>query len=296
MKKAFAFIRRSLFLIVFIVLFIAAELWLTENNPIINSGLFWLDDFEVTRRDHPEAVWDKVIFGSSELISGYLEQESSSGYVNLGVDYGVITDLYTLLTGGYIEVGSELVLALNWCSLYDELDTNPTYIWHKKWYEPYFYFQRDRLSSLLTSGFDRLLRGESFIENRYDGQTKIYYYGRMTEAELDTRMKKLDELFWSNGARAYTENLEAMRMVFDWCAENGIRVRALWLPSNPDAEMNPVDSQARELARLECREAGVEFYDMTGMLEAECFYDNGHMNKEYGAVVFTALLDGWLTQ
>lgn len=31
----------------------------------------------------------------------------------------------------HINIGSELVIGLNYLTLYDEFETNPTYIWHK---------------------------------------------------------------------------------------------------------------------------------------------------------------------
>ena len=40
----------------------------------------------------------------------------------------------------------------------------------------------------------------------------------------------------------------------------------------------------REAARDVCEAAGVEFYDMTDALAADCFYDTGHMESTYGAV------------
>ena len=33
---------------------------------------------------------------------------------------------------------------------------------------------------------------------------------------------------------------------------------------------------------------------MTDALDAECFYDTGHLDYDYGAVVFTEVLDEWL--
>ena len=119
--------------IIAIVLAIAVgDLALTYNNFIVNSDYFVKNDFEITQYKHPEKVWDKVFFGNSVVISAYMEDKSSKGYVNLGLDYGVVTDLWEMIEKKHINIGSELVIGLNYLTLYDEFETNPTYIWHKK--------------------------------------------------------------------------------------------------------------------------------------------------------------------
>lgn len=288
------FLRRGGFIAAVLVIVILADLALSASGFIQKSGFFWLDDFEITQRDHPEEVWERVIFGSSELISAYREDLSGAGYVNLGMDYGTVCDLVEILDGGHITVGSELVLALGWGAMYDDMDTNPTYEWHRKWYEPYFYFQRDRLSGLVTDDLKALL-GEGEIRRRvWTEQRKAYYYGNMTQEELDERREKLHGLYFDGDLGLYAENLAAMDEVFAFCEENGIRVRVLWLPENPLVEPEPLDLELRESCREKCADAGVEFYDMTDALGAECFYDTGHLDYDYGAAVFTEVLDEWL--
>ena len=154
------FLKRGGFIAAVLIIVLLADIALSASGFIQKSGFFWLNDFEITRRDHPEAVWDRVIFGSSELVSAYREDLTTADYVNLGMDYGTVRDLVEMLEGGHITVGSDLVLALNWGAMYDDMDTNPTYEWHRKWYEPYFYFQRDRLSEFVT---DNLKIGRAHV-------------------------------------------------------------------------------------------------------------------------------------
>ena len=116
----------------------------------------------------------------------------------------------------------------------------------------------------------------------------------MSQAELEERVVKLHELYLTGGIADFQQNLAALNDVFDFCAENGIRVRALWLPENPAVELDSVDVEVREAAREVCESAGVEFYDMTDALGSDCFYDTGHMEYTYGAVQFTEVLDKWL--
>ncbi len=288
------FFKKGGFVAAVIVLFIVLDLLFAASGWVQNSGFFWLNDFEITRRDHPEEVWDRVIFGSSELVSGYREDLTTADYVNLGMDYGVITDLVKMLEDGDIKVGHELVLALNWCALCDTLDTNPTYVWHRRWYEPYFWFQRDRLAEFVSDNWRAVLRDGELRRRTYLTQTKAFYYGWMTEDELSQRMDTLHERFWAQGVGGYEKNLEALGEIFDFCAENGIRLRALWLPENQALAEDATNAELRVLARERCEAAGIEFYDMTTMLSDECFYDTGHINYDYGAVIFTEVLDRWL--
>ena len=174
------------------------------------------------------------------------------------------------------------------------MDTNPTYEWHRKWYEPYIYFQRDRIAGLITDTFKALIRNGDFRTRGYLTQTKAYYYGHMSVPELEERVVKLHELYLTGGIADFRQNLAALNEVFAFCEKNGIRVRALWLPENPAVGLDPVDVEVREAARDVCEAAGVEFYDMTDALAADCFYDTGHMEYTYGAVVFTEVLDKWL--
>ena len=204
-----------------LVLAFVLDFALAQSYWVRDSGYFWLDDFELTQREHPEEVWEKVIYGSSELTSGYREDLSESGYVNMGMDYATITDLVEILEGGHITVGSELVLALNWGALSDIMDTNPTYEWHRKWYEPYFYFQRDRIAGLITDTFNALIRGGEFRTKQWLTQTKAYYYGQMSQAELEERVVKLHDLYLTGGLADFQENLAALNEVFAFCEEHG---------------------------------------------------------------------------
>ena len=288
------FLKRGGFIAAVLIIVLLADIALSASGFIQKSGFFWLNDFEITRRDHPEKVWDRVIFGSSELVSAYREDLTTAGYVNLGVDYGTVRDLVEMLEGGHITVGSDLVLALNWGAMYDDMDTNPTYEWHRKWYEPYFYFQRDRLSEFVTDNLKALLGEGDFRRRTYTQQQKAFYYGNMTQSELDERREKLHGLYFEGGTELYADNLAALDEVFAFCEAEGIRVRVLWLPENPLVEPEPLDLELRELCREKSEAAGVEFYDMTDALDAGCFYDTGHLDYDYGAVVFTEVLDEWL--
>lgn len=296
MSRVLKAIEKCRFIAVMLAMMIVSEIVLTVTDPMKYCTAFARNDFELTQLAHPEKVWDKVFFGNSSVISGFMEEYSRTDYVSLGLDYGVVTDLYEMLTEGDITVDTELVIGMDWGLFYDEMDTNPTYIWHRKWYEPYLYFERDRIYTLLTDGTRRILRGQNFVDYSREGQTKGFYYGHMTAEELEERLERLDNLFFKNGTGMYANNLKALEQVFNYCKEHDIRVRCVWLPQNPDAEINEVEWAVHEMAKEVCMENEVEFYDIIDALGPECFYDTGHINYEYGAKVFTEFIDGWLEQ
>lgn len=282
------------FLLAVLLLFLALDLGLRASGWVQNSGYFAPDDFEITRRDHPEPVWDGVIYGSSELISGYREELSETGYVNLGMDYATVEDLCQLLEGGYIQVRGELILAVNWCLVWDDLDTDPTYIWHKGPLEPWVYFQRGRLFSLVRDDVRALLHGQPLRQATHGDDRKEIYRGHMSDAEHEARMERLNSLYFSHGKAGYDGNLAALEQLLDWCEKHELPVRAFWLPENPARSLGPVNDEVHAACEALFARRGMELYDMKDFFGAECFYDTGHFEYDEGAPLFTKELDKWI--
>lgn len=288
--KAWRQCRFLVLLLAFFLLFDCAAAF--AGSRYINAGYVVMNDYEITRRDHPEAVWDRVFFGNSVVISAYREDLSRSGYVNLGLDYGVVTDLWELLDEGHLDIGSELVLGLNYLTLYDDFETNPSYIWHRGALEPYAYFQRDDLLQMCKDAAKTLLgRGPSpaFAEMR-----KAVYYGSLSGAELAEKMETYDERFFHLPAEAFSENLAALDKVGGWCAEHGVRLRVLWMPWNPSVEQPALSLGLRDAVADWCGGNGVTFVDFGDRFDVTCFHDVGHLNYEFGAYHFTEEVDKWL--
>lgn len=106
------------------------DILLTSADPVGKSTLFIKNDFEKIKLTHPGKVYEKVFYGNSVVISAFIEEESKSGYVNMGVDYGTIEDLSKILKKNMVSIGTELVVGANYLTFLDTLDTNPTYPWH----------------------------------------------------------------------------------------------------------------------------------------------------------------------
>ena len=268
--------------------------WLAHNNFIVDSNIFVKNDFEITQYDHPEKVWDKVFFGNSVVISAYMEEESKSGYINCGLDYGVVTDLWEMINEGYVNIGSELVIGLNYLTLYDDFDTNPTYKWHKKWYQSYAYFERDRFYPLITGSFERLINGESVPPMTYTYQDKAVYHGKVEDKALREKFKEYENEFFNKSIDDYSKNFEALTKIIGYCNENNIRLRVVHMPWNPDFEKPELVRNVRTKTDEILTRYGIEVLDLEDSFGAEYFYDTGHLNYDVGSPVFTQTIDKWL--
>ena len=273
---------------------VVGDLALTYNNFIVNSDYFVKNDFEITQEHHPEKVWDKVFFGNSVVISSYMEDKSESGYINLGLDYGVVTDLWEMIEKRHINIGSGLVIGLNYLTLYDEFETNPTYIWHKKLYEPYAYFERDRFYPIITNGFDNILHGQSPMPYKYLPQEKSVYHGALSDRALNSAMERYEKEFFNLPDEKFENNIKALEKVISYCNKHNIRVRTVWMPWNPKLEQPELLHRVRAMAEEVCKNNNVEMLDLENAFGSECFYDTGHLNYDVGSPIFTEKIDEWL--
>ena len=279
--------------LVVLLCLIAADTILTYFNPIKYSTYMYRNDFELTQLKHPEKVWDKVFFGSSSVVAAYMEEESEHDYINMGVDYGQIRDLSAMLRGSFIEVGSEIVLGLNYLSLYDDFDTNPAYIWHKKVYTPYPYFQRDRLHPFMTDLFSGILSG-NLPRPISEGQEKRAYHGHMSEEELHQRRLGYYERYWDLDISQFDINFNELEYLISYCEDNGIRLRAVWMPWSEMLEVPSIALQVKDRADAMFRDKGIDTLDLMDAVPAEYFHDFGHVTIERGAPYFTKIIDKWL--
>jgi hypothetical protein len=295
MKWLTKVLKKYIFLIVLVVVFVAADAVIAHYVPsyIIGSGRFWLNDFELTQRDNPEEVWDKVFFGNSAVYAAYRQEESESGFVDLGMDDAVLTDLWDMLRKGDVKIGSDLVLGLNWLTLYDDFETNPNYIWHRGALEPYCYFQRDRLREMLVDEV-KLLALRSSVAADYASQTKTRYSSCLSDEALADKAVDFAQRYWSASPDAFENNYAALEKIIEYCNKNDIRVRVVWMPWNPKVEMPDLVRDVMESVNSICNDYGVEVHDMTDSLDAECFADIAHLNYEYGSHRFTKEVEGWL--
>lgn len=267
---------------------------LTHSRLIADSDYFVKNDFEITQCNHPEKVWNRVFFGNSVVISAFMEDSSNSGYINLGLDYGVVTDLRDMIKKNEINIGSELVIGLNYLTLYDEFDTNPTYIWHKKPYQPYAYFERDRFYPLITNGFDKLINGENPMPYKYLPQSKSVYHGRVDESAMRDKLKEYETEYFNQPLEKFSKNIAALTEVIEYCQKHDILVRIVWMPWNGRYEKPQLLKDVKNAANDAVKKYQIDILDLEDECPEEWFYDTGHLNYDIGSPQFTKILDNWL--
>lgn len=292
MKKS---IENILFLITLILLFTAFDFYLSKSTPVSNSNLFYKNDYEKTILTHDNKInYKDVFFGNSVVISAFDEKKTTSSYVNFGIDYGKISDLTKMLEKGYITVEDNIVIGLNYFTLMDKLDTNPTYPWHKNKLEPYLYFERDRLYNLIESNIGSLLSTGKLSDIRHNDLNKSVYYGKMSEEELFKKMDIHKKLYWELGMENYKDNFKALQDLSNYCNENGISLRAVWMPWYNDVKVPENPARVKEIAIEILNENNIEVLDLENSFPNECFHDLSHLNWEIGADRFTKEIDKWL--
>lgn len=284
----------GIFIIGLVIAIVLIDIKLTSIDPVGKSTLFKKNDFEKIKLTHPEEVYDKVFYGNSVVISAFIEENSKSGYINMGMDYGTVEDLSKILEKDMIKIGSELVIGVNYLTFLDTFDTNPTYPWHKDIYEPYPYFQRDRLHTFITDGIKNLLNKESFATKRYSNLNRYVYNGVLSDEELDEKIEKYIELYWNKGLEYYQENYKSLQKIIDYCKEKDIELRFVFFPWNDYIEKPGNVVAVEEKAKEIMKSNNIEFIDLSNAYAREYFHDLGHLNYEFGAVEFTKEIDKWL--
>ena len=262
-------------LIAFVLLIAVGDVALTYNSPIIKSDRFEKNDFEIIKNSHSEKVWDKVIFGSDAVTCAYMEGEK--GYVNLGLGGVKMTDLEKMIDTRHITLGTELVIGLDYTLFCGEDETE--YIWDKKIYEPYVYFERERLLPVIKNE-----TATSFVNE------KTVRRGVVHERE----MQKMVMQYESMTAQNLAENIASLENVIAYCNEKGINIRCVWMPWNVGYDKTAVLDEVRMTVDAVLSSHGIDVYDMESIFSVGDFYDVMHLNYDIGSPKFTALIDEWL--
>ena len=269
---------------------------LTKNDPVGKSTLFKKNDYEKIKLSNPNEIYDKVFYGNSVVISAFKEKESESGYINMGMDYATIKDLSKILKNDMIQIGTDLVIGVNYLTFLDTFDTNPTYPWHRKVYEPYLYFQRDKLHDFINSNLQMIIKERELELVRYNNFNRYVYHGILSDEEMDEKIEVYKSLYWNEGIESYQENLKELQEIINYCNERDIRIRVIYMPWN-DYIAKPVNVVlVEDEVKQILHSNNIQYIDLAGIYSKECFHDLGHLNYEFGAVEFTKEIDKWLIQ
>jgi len=281
------------FLLVLAVMFFALDTLLRAFNPIGHLPFFQKNDHEVTIAIHGTSDFDKVFFGSSPVVSAFRENYSISGFVEMGIVLGTVECILAMLERRYITISEELVLGLSIALLMDDLHTDPRYIWNRRRFEPYVYFYRDRLNTFFVSAITNFLNGNFYLQ-RHPSLEKWLYFGTISDEALEAMIESHMERFWFADISTFSDNLAALERLVAFCEHNNIRLRAVWMPVNPDVPSPEL--YERVFAKVNGILGGIEVLDLFDAFPRSHFYDIGHMNDIPGAVDFTREIDKWLVR
>ena len=289
-----SFIRRNTFLLLLVVFFIGSDMVISYIDPINNMKIFYKNDLEKTRILHPYKVWEKVFFGNSTVIASYMENNSKSGYINMGINYGKLTDLREILDRHLVTVSKDIVIGMNFFTLMDDLPTDPYYIWNRKAYEPYVYFYRDQFKKLITDTIETWTTGKP-VNTRFSSLTrKELYYGRLSDEKLKAKVEEYEEKYGNLTLEDFSDNVQALREVIAFCQKNGIRLRVIWMPWNqyyqPPEYVNALKQEVNGILA----ENRIEVVDWSQKIDRKYFHDLGHLNIGQGAPLFTKEIEPWL--
>mgnify|MGYP005836120633 CR=1 FL=1 len=283
----------SFLLLVFIVFF-SLDILIANWDPVNRYGFFYQNDFSKTVQVHNKRPWPKVFFGSSIVTGAYREDLSSSKLVNLGIDYGKVTDLEKLLEGGYLNNTKNLVLGLNYMTLMDNLPTNPYYQWHRRFYQPYVYFYRTPIRWYLERDLKALVKSQPLFTIDPAAFKKEIYEGRMTKEQLQQKVESYSKRFGHNTVNDFQVNLQALEKVIKHCEENKIELKCVWMPVNPVYDLPQYAKDVKSQADAILAKYNITTVDWTSRFGSEYFHDLVHMSWEKGAPEFTREFDKWL--
>lgn len=290
MNKKMSFV----FVMGIIVGLITLDIILTKIDPVANSTIFEKNDFEKVRDIYPYKSYKKIFYGNSAVMEGYLEEKSTSDFIDISISYGTIKDLYEMLEQKKLLVDDEIVFGINYLNFLDNFETNPSYSWHRKWYEPYLYFQRDRIYQVITKGIDRKLLGNSFIETRYKSKPIYIPEPILKDLDLDKKLAIHKRELWTKEIEEYKINLDYLQKTIDFCEKEKIEFRCVFLPWNDRVEkpknVRKVEKKAKEILDRN----NIEYTGFNSTYPREMFADVGHLTYGYGAVEFTKEIDKWL--
>ncbi len=299
-SKAASRTRRYGFLIGLAVLFLLADLALAWWNPMESSRRFYKNDFTKTLYHHSWARTGSVFFGNSAVTGAYMEDKSSHPLTEMGLSYGRITDLKAILEKGLYQVKDELVVGIDVHTMIDDMQTDPTYQWFKKPYQPYIYAYRDYFRDSGTEAVKNLYAGAVELDagKLLDYQPrwidKELYFGLKEKAWMAERWDYYDKLWGHLTLPDFRENLDALAWVADYAAEHGLALRVIWMPWHKDFPKPPYVEPLKAEANRILEEHQTPVLDVMDRYSAEYFHDLVHLNREVGAPLFTKEVDEWL--
>ncbi|WP_284643344.1 hypothetical protein [Paenibacillus silviterrae] len=288
-----AFLRKNSFVLLLLAAFVLSDLALAYWDPMVTSRRFYKNDFTKTLYHHGWQDHGPVFFGNSAVTGAYIEQDSKSKLMEMGLSYGRPTDLKAILEQQRFRVEDELVIGIDVHTMLNVLPTDPTYPWFKPWYQPYVYAYRDYFRDSGTELVKNLALKMS-LEYEPRWIDKELYFGRKTDEELKKKWDEYEERFGWSAQPQYKEDVEALQWITEYCRTNNIAMRVIWMPWNRAYPLPRYMSGLQEDVNARLKASGVPVLDLLTAYDPKYFHDLVHLSRQEGAPVFTKEVDAWL--
>lgn len=298
--KLFAGLRRNSFVLLLLAFFICSDFAIAYWNPMETSRRFYKNDFTKTLYHHQWLDHGPVFFGNSAVTGAYIEDQSKSGLIEMGLSYGKLTDLKAILERGLFHVDQELVVGIDVHTMIDSLETDPTYQWFKPWYQPYVYTYRDYFRD----------SGTEFVRNLYKGildrdRSEMFTYvprwidkelypGQTPADELKKKWDDYDKRFGWMSQHDYKDNLQALDFIIRYAEEHQLKLRVVWMPWNKAYALPRYMPGLQEDVNQRLAAHQVPVLNLLQSYDARYFHDLVHLSRDVGAPVFTKEVDAWL--
>ncbi|KRE45204.1 hypothetical protein [Paenibacillus sp. Soil724D2] len=290
--KVAAFLKKNSFVLGLLLAIVVSDLLISWWNPMVSSRRFYKNDFTKTLYHHGWSQSGPVFFGNSSVTGAYIEEKSEAHLVEMGLSYGMLTDLKAILSNNLYQVKDELVIGIDVHTMLDSLETDPTYQWFKPWYQPYVYTYRDYFRDSGEEFARNLSKGSLTYEPRWID--KELYPGRKDDAFLKTKWTDYDKRFGSMTLKDFQANLDALQWVIQYANKHQLPLRVIWMPWNKGYTDPPYVASLMQEANRQLQAANVPTLDLLHKYDPRYFHDLVHLNREEGAPLFTKEVDSWL--
>ncbi|TDF93592.1 hypothetical protein [Paenibacillus piri] len=295
-----AILRKNSFVLLLLAAFVLSDLLISAWNPMVSSRRFYKNDFTKTLYHHQWQDRGPVFFGNSSVTGAFIEKDSTSGLVEMGLSYGKLTDLKAIMEQQRYQVEGPLVIGIDVHTMIDSLETDPTYPWFKPWYQPYVYTYRDYFRDSGTELVRQLYKGTVELNRSqllaYEPRwiDKELYYGRKPDEELRKKWDDYDRRFGWMTQSDYKDNLRALEWILQYAKDRQLPLRIVWMPWNKGYALPNYMNGLKQDVNRRLAAYQVPVLDLLQTYEPKYFHDLVHLSRQEGAPIFTKEVDAWL--
>ncbi|GIP35643.1 hypothetical protein [Paenibacillus sp. J2TS4] len=300
--RVLSFIRKNGFVLGLLAAFLLTDLLVARWDPLTNSMRFRKNDFTKTLSHHNWETSGRVFFGNSAVTGAYIEDQAEYPLVEMGLSYGKLTDLQQILDRSLYDFKDELVLGIDVHTMLDLMETDPTYPWNSKRYQPYLYEYRDYFKETGTGMLKQILTSlrQSKPEEMFEywaWNDKMLYFGEKPAEGPGSKQEdwlKYEQRYNYMRMPDFQKNLNALEWVIDYTQAHQLELKVVWMPYNPNYPLPGYMPELKAEVDRILSEHHIPVLDLLDRFEPQYFHDLVHINRELGAPLFTKEVDKWL--